>query len=51
MASLKVVGVDITSNSRSGFLDVVIQCQISFFILEAAEPTLNHDVVSPTARV
>ena len=49
MASLKVVGVDITSNSRSGFLDVVIQCQISFFILEAAEPTLNHDVVSPTA--
>ena len=34
MASLKVVGVDITSNSRSGFLDVVIQCQISFFILE-----------------
>ena len=49
MASFKVIGVDISSNSNSGFLDVVIQRQISFFILEAAEPSLNHDVVSPTA--
>ena len=49
MASFKVIGVDISSNSSSGFLDVVIQRQISFFILEAAEPSLNHDVVSPTA--
>ena len=44
-----VIGVDISSNSNSGFLDVVIQSQISFLILEAAEPSLNHDVVSPTA--
>ena len=49
MASFKVIGVDISSNSNSGILDVVIQRQISFFILEAAEPALNHDVVCPAA--
>ena len=49
MASFKVVSVDVTSNSSSGFLDVVILCQINFFIFEAAKPTLNHDVVSPAA--
>ena len=47
VSPLKVVGVDILSNGGSGFPDVVVLCQISFLILEAAEPALNHDVVSP----
>ena len=45
MAPLKVIGVDIMSDSSSGFPDVVVLRQIGFLILEAAEPTLNHDVV------
>ena len=49
MASFKVIGVDISSNSSSGFLDIVVLCQICFFILEAAEPSLNHDVICPPA--
>ena len=49
MTPLKVVGVDILSNSLSGFSDVIILCQIGFLILEATEPTLNHDVVCPAA--
>ena len=47
MAPLKVVGVDILSDSCSCFLDVVVLRQIGFLILEATEPTLNHDVVCP----
>ena len=49
MASFKIVSVDIAPNGSSGFLNVVILRQISFFILEAAEPTLNHDIVCPAA--
>lgn len=49
VSPLKVVGVDILSNGGSGFPDVVVLCQISFLILEAAEPALNHDVVRPAA--
>lgn len=45
MAPLKVVGVDILSDSNSCFSDVVVLCQIGLFILEAAESALNHDVV------
>ena len=47
MAPLKVIGVDILSDSNSCFLDVVVLRQIGFLILEATEPTLNHDVVCP----
>ena len=49
MAPLKVIGVDIMSDSSSGFPDVVVLRQIGFFIFEAAEPSLNHDVVCPAA--
>ena len=49
MAPLKVVGVDILSYGSSGVFDVIVLCQIGFFILEAAEPTLNHDIVRPAA--
>ena len=49
VSPLKVVGVDILSNGGSGFPDVVVLCQISFLIFEAAEPALNHDVVRPVA--
>ena len=47
MTPFKVVGMDILLYSNSGFPDVVVLCQIGLFILEAAEPTLNHDVVCP----
>ena len=47
MTSFKVVSVDIASDVRSSLLDVVILRQISFLILKAAKPTLNHDVISP----
>ena len=49
MTLLKVAGVDILSNSSSGFLNVVVLCQIDFIILEAAEPASNHDIVCPVA--
>ena len=49
MTPLKVVSVNILSDGGSGFFDVIVLCQIGFFILEAAEPTLNHDVVCPAA--
>ena len=49
MTSLKVVSVDILTDGSSGFFDVIVLCQISFFIFEAAEPTLNHDVICPAA--
>ena len=49
MTPLKVVSVDILSDGSSGFFDVIVLCQISFFIFEAAEPTLNHDVICPAA--
>ena len=49
MMPLKVVSVDILSDSGSGFFDVIVLSQIGFFILEAAEPTLNHDIICPAA--
>ena len=49
MMPLKVVSADILSDSGSGFFDVIVLSQIGFFILEATEPTLNHDVVCPAA--
>ena len=49
MTPFKVVSVDILSNGGSGFFDVIVLSQIGFFILEATEPTLNHDVVCPAA--
>mgnify|MGYP006889821117 CR=1 FL=1 len=49
MTPLKIVSVDILSDGGSGFFDVIVLCLIGFFILEAAEPTLNHDVVCPAA--
>ena len=47
MEPLKVVSVDILSDSSSCFPDVVVLRQIGFLILEVAEPTLDHDVVCP----
>lgn len=46
---LKVVGVNILSNGSSDFFDVIVLCQIGFFILEATKPALNHDIVRPAA--
>lgn len=49
MTSLKVVGMNILSDGSSGFLDIIILCQIGFLILEASKPALNHDIVRPAA--
>ena len=48
MTPLKVVSVDILSDSGSGFFDVIVLSQIGFFILEAAEPAFNHDIICPS---
>ena len=49
MTPLKVVSVDILPDGCSGIFDVIVLCQVGFFILEATEPALNHDVVCPAA--
>src|SRR5699024_81401 len=49
MAALKVVGVDIPPYGTPCLPDVIVLRQISFFILEAAEPSLNHDVICTPA--
>ena len=49
MATFKVVAVDITSNCSSGFFDIIVLCQIGFFIFETAKPPFNHDVIRPSA--
>lgn len=49
MTLLKVVSLDIFSDSTSGFPYVVVLCQISFFIFKAAEPAFNHDIICPSA--
>lgn len=41
--------MDISFNSGSGFLNIAVLCQVSFFILEAAKLPLNHYVLSPEA--
>lgn len=49
MTPLKVVNMNILSDGSSGFLDIIILCQIGFLILEASKPALNHDIVRPAA--
>lgn len=49
MTSLEVVTVDITSDCLPCFFDIIILCQISFFIFKTAEPSLDHDIIRPTA--
>ena len=49
VAPFKVVSVDIFSDCNSGFLDVAVLCQICFFIFEASEPALDHDIICPSA--
>lgn len=38
-----------TVRCSSGIFDVIVLCQVGFFILEAAKPALNHNVVCPAA--
>jgi hypothetical protein len=49
MTPFKVVSVDILSDGSSGIFDVIVLCQVGFFILEAAKPALNHDIICPAA--
>lgn len=51
MTSFKIISVYIISDCCSSFLDIVVLCQICLFILEAAKPAFNHDIISPTAFV
>lgn len=49
MAPLKVVSVDMCSDNSSSFPDIAVLCQICFFIFEASEPALDHDIICPSA--
>ena len=47
MASFKVICVDVSANCFSCFFEIGIFCEIRFLILEASEPSFNHDVICP----
>ena len=49
MISFKVIGVNISFDSCSGFFDIIILCQVSFFILKTSKPSFDHDIVSSPA--
>ena len=49
MTTFKVVSVHIFTDCLPCFSDIVILGQICFFVLEAPEPSFNHDIVSPAA--
>ena len=49
MTTFKVVSVHIVTDCLPCFSDIVILGQICFLVLEAPEPSLNHDIVSPAA--
>lgn len=48
MISFKVIGVNILFDSYSGFFDIIILCQVSFFILKTSKLSFDHDIISPT---
>ena len=49
MTTFKVVSVHIVTDCLPCFSDIVILGQICFLVLEASEPSFNHDIVSPPA--
>lgn len=49
MQAFKVVGVDILLDCFSSLSYVAVTCQICFLILKAAEPSIYHDVIHPSA--
>ena len=49
MTTFKVVSVHIFTDCLPCFSDIVILGQICFLVLEASEPSFNHDIVSPGA--
>ena len=49
MTTFKVVSVHIFTDCLPYFSDIVILGQICFLVLEAPEPSFNHDIVSPPA--
>ena len=49
MTTFKVVSVHIFTDCLPCFSDIVILGQICFLVLEASEPSFNHDIVSPAA--
>ena len=49
MTTFKVISVHIVTDCLPCFSDIVILGQICFLVLEASEPSFNHDIVSPPA--
>ena len=49
MTTFKIVSVHIFTDCLPCFSDIVILGQICFLVLEASEPSFNHDIVSPPA--
>ena len=49
MTTFKVASVYIFTDCLPYFFDIVILGQICFLVLEASEPSFNHDIVSPPA--
>ena len=49
MTTFKVVSVHIFTDCLPCFSDIVILSQICFLVLEAPEPSFNHDIISPAA--
>ena len=49
MTTFKVVSVHIFTDCLPCFSDIVILGQICFLVLEAPEPSFNHNIVSPAA--
>ena len=49
MTTFKVVSVHIFTDCLPCFSDIVILGQIGFLLLEAPEPSFDHDIVSPPA--
>ena len=49
MTTFKVVSVHIFTDCLPCFSDIVILGQICFLVLEAPEPSFNHDIVSPAS--
>lgn len=45
MASFKIIGVDISSDDFSRFLEISILREVCFLILETAKSAFNHDII------
>ncbi len=49
MPTFKIIVLNVASDISPCFLETGPTGKISFFVLEAPEPTFNHNVIGPTA--